>query len=109
MTGILLPNTSIMLTSCDRIQSICQWFFDQLDFDFFTYKHFYDNGKDFILTNDKGDGCIKSWLQRYYQDDVYITIEELEQIRAMYNNPLQIMGFFTSEIAVTDKLSYPTV
>lgn len=102
---IHLPHTSIMMTSGEQIQSICQWMFDELNFDFFVYSHVYDNGKNFALANDKGDGLTKSWLHRYYLDNTHITIEELEQIRGIYNNPLQMMSFFTSKITVTDQLS----
>lgn len=44
---IILPNHSIMLTTQDRVQSICQWMLDELNFNHFDYGRWYDSGKKF--------------------------------------------------------------
>lgn len=101
---IRIPDHSILLNTQDAVQAICQFMLDELKFNHFDYGYYYDSGKNFTLTNDTGNGCGKTWLQRYYEEGVYITIDELEQLRQKYNNPRQLIGFLTPEIAVTDEL-----
>lgn len=102
---IILPDTSIMLASCDRIQSICQWMFDQLNFNHFDYGHYYDNGKTFHLTNDRCSGYGQASLKSYYAEEIYITFNELDSLSRKWSNPNDyLFGFLTPELAFTDEL-----
>ena len=101
---IHIPDHSILLSTQDAVQAICQYMFDELDFDYFDYGHYYDDGRTFHLLNDTGDGRGKSFVKSYYNEGLYITIDELEYLRKKYCSAENLFGFFTADIAFTDEL-----
>ena len=78
--------------------------FDQLNFNHFSYSFFYDDGQNFNLINDTGDGMGKKFLQNCYAKGLYGTINEVEAIRLRSCDPQQCAGFLTPEVAATDVL-----
>ena len=101
---IIIPDNSVALSIQDAVQSICQYMFDELNFDHFDYGHYYDDGRTFHLLNDTGDGCGKSFVKSYYNEGLCITIDELEYLRKKYCSAENLFGFFTADIAFTDDL-----
>ena len=101
---IHLPDHSLLLNTQDAVQAICQYMFDELNFDYFDYGHYYDDGRTFHLFNDTGNGCGKSFAKSYYNEGLYITIDELEYLRKKYCSAEKLFGFFTADIAFTDDL-----
>lgn len=61
--------------------------------------------KNSSLTNDLGDDEKKNWLYTHYSEGFNPTIDEIEQIRQKYNNPLQFMVFFTPDVTIAGGLA----
>ena len=108
-TKINLPDNSLLLSSSDYIHSLCQYLFEQLNFNHFSYGHYYDNGQTFRLMNDEGSGMGKKFLHSYYSEGLYANIEELQHLKSVFGNYQRLVGFKTPEISMADNVSHPTM
>lgn len=93
-----------MLSAQNAVQAICQYMFDELNFDYFDYHHYYDDGRSLILINDQGDGLRKSFLQRYFAEGIYLQPDDLDALRKLYHSQKKLFGFRTAEYSLLDQL-----
>lgn len=68
--NIIIPDSHIMMTSVDKVKSICKWLFDHTEIKYFHYQRIFHNGTGLILTTDG------KWQQHYFKHS-YQTNPEL--------------------------------
>ncbi|RZI45943.1 hypothetical protein [Candidatus Finniella inopinata] len=80
----------------DAVQAICQNMFDGLDFDHFSYRRHYDDGRTVHFINNPANGCGKSFLKALYGEGAYATLDHIQELARSYpGNTLYFFGFVT--------------
>ena len=83
----------------NNIQSLCAPLFSQIKLiNYFSYNHFYDDGKIITICSNPG------FLKHYYEGGLYVTANEIEELRKTHGLKKRLYGFITKEIALTDVL-----
>ena len=83
----------------NNIQSLCAPLFSQIKLiNYFSYNHFYDDGKIITICSNPG------FLKHYYEGGLYVTANEIEELRKTHGLKKRLYGFITKEIALTDIL-----
>ncbi len=102
--NVYLPDRLLSFGAQDAVQSICQFMFDELDFDHFSYRRHYDSGRTvhFISNNESGHG--RSFLKTLYGEGVYASIDHIAQLTNAYGKIPRVFGFVTPQFSMTDVL-----
>ena len=102
--NVYLPDRLLLFGAQDAVQSICQFMFDELDFDHFSYRRHYDSGRTvhFISNNESGHG--RSFLKALYGEGVYASIDHIAQLTNAYGKIPRVFGFVTPQFSMTDVL-----
>jgi hypothetical protein len=83
----------------NSIQPICSKLFSEIKaINYFGIYRFYDDGNNFVITNDP------EHIKHFYAEGLYPTVSELEEMRKVYGSPKKLHGFYSKESAMTDNL-----
>ncbi|RZI45940.1 helix-turn-helix transcriptional regulator [Candidatus Finniella inopinata] len=94
-----------MLSVQDAVQAICQYMFDQLDFNHFSYRRYYDDGKTINLVNSDADDNGRTYIKALYGEDLYVRTEDLKRMTTRKAITPRLMGFLTPQFGVADGLA----
>jgi DNA-binding CsgD family transcriptional regulator len=83
----------------NNIQLLCTSLFSQVkSISYFAYLRRYDDGRNFTICNHP------EYTKHYYAEGLYITVNELEELRQIHGFSKKLRGFFSKETAITNSL-----
>ena len=93
-----------MLSIQDAVQAVCQYMFDQLNFNHFSYRRHYGNGSTIHLVNRDEDDHGATYLKKLYGEGLYVRIPDVEQLSEKNSSALRLVGFSTSQFGIYESL-----
>ncbi|RZI45946.1 helix-turn-helix transcriptional regulator [Candidatus Finniella inopinata] len=102
---IHLPDNSIMLSVQDAVQGICQYMFDQLNFNHFSYRRHYNDGATIHLVNSDANDHGRTYLKALYGEGLYARAPDVEEAAKTRTDSPRLMGFLTPQFSVADGLA----